>query len=107
MESEITLIKLEETFEKEEYVISLQNIKKQLELLLFNINDKLKNKGFQKISDFNKIEEIPISLHHADARHTFRYSFPMKTLKLLNLDLSKEISLKFKVTSVKYKVKNE
>lgn len=99
-----TFVRMQEIMEEEELKLNLINVKKELELTLFNINLKLHDKGYHQLK--YDIEEVPFLLSPAKGRGTMRFCFPMRTAKLLNLDLTRNILVKFKITSVKYQNEN-
>ncbi len=90
-----TLIKIDETLEKEEFISSSLDLKRQLELLLNRINEKLIDKGHKPVKE--KIESFEIVVSLAGGKKHFRYTLPMKIAKKLGLSKDKKEFLKLKI----------
>lgn len=95
-----TLIQLEETMEKEEFVISMKELKKELSLLGWRIDEKLITKGYHKIN--KDITPFEIDVHRqSKSRSDMRFTFPMEIVRELNIPRGKSFKLKLKVVEVK------
>jgi len=94
-----TLQKLETTLEEQDFIQNAEFLKTELELLLINLNDKIRSKGYYKIT--KKLPDFEIDLLHAKEREGRRFSFPMKQVKLLNLNPDSNYKLKINLKEIK------
>lgn len=94
-----TLLKLEETMEKEEFISSMVDLKKQLELLNGRIEEKLKDKGYKPIK--KEVDPFEVVFNFSEKKHHFRYTFPMKIIKALGLTDKKKIFAKLKIVGIR------
>ena len=91
-----TLLKLEATLEKEDFVAKMINLKKECELLLGRINEKIEDKGYKKLDD---IPEFEAKIAYNNLKHMFRFSLPCKIGNKINVKGGD--FLKFKVVGIK------
>jgi len=96
-----TLIQLEETMEKEEFIISMKELKKELMLLRNKIDDKLIIKGFHELRKPSKPFVILVRPQSKGRQKEMRFTFPMEIVNEINLPSGKHTKLKLKVVSMK------
>jgi len=98
-----TLRQLEETLEGEEFIISMQELDKELFLVRHRIKEKLADKGIQeinkKIFPFEVAVRSPIK-NGIQSKHERRFTFPMEISKELNIPRGKSARVKLKVLGV-------
>lgn len=97
-----TLIQLEETLEKEEFNISMKELKKEITLLRDKIDDKLIIKGFHELRKPSKAFVIRVR-PQSKGRNDMRFTFPMEIINEINLPMGKKSKVKLKVVSVEEK----
>lgn len=93
-----SFLKLDFTLEKNLFVSYMNGLKKEIDLLRNNINDKLADRGFKKINkDFEF--EVKITNGKSSTKYERRWNLPISITKELNLP-NKTIKLKLKVVGV-------
>lgn len=100
-----SLYKLQAYQTKTDYICSLRDLEKQTELMLFQIKEKLREKGEDTISLKNNENEFQLNFNLP--KKMYRYTFPMNAVKLMGLDPSRNYKIKFKVTDVREVISNE
>lgn len=94
-----TLIKLDETLEKEEFNAHMVDLKREIDLLSTRINQKLEAKGFKQVSE--KIDQFEVKVNYSSTKNFYRMGFPIKIARQLNLSETKTEFLKIKIIEKK------
>lgn len=96
-----TLLKLEETLESEDFVSHMTGLKKELDLLLNRVNQKLEDKGYKEIKDPSKIPSFEVSVKKSIAKKNYRFTFPSSIAKKLDLSETEANFIKLKIDSIR------
>jgi hypothetical protein len=95
-----TLIQLEETLEKEEFIISATELKREIILLRDRLDEKLAKKGIYAVRKNIKPFEILVR-PQSKGRNDMRFTFPMDIIRELNLPIGTKSKVKLQVIGVK------
>lgn len=90
-----TLIKLDETLEKEEFIAHMTGLKRYLELLNGQIDEKLEDRGFKPVK--KEIDTFEIKVNYSKTKSFYRSGVPVKVARQLNLSEDQTEFLKVKV----------
>jgi hypothetical protein len=94
-----TLLKLEETLEKDNFIAHLADLRKELKLLDNSILSKLKDKGYRPVKE--KIDLFEVALRFNEKKRHFRFTMPMKIIKQLRMEDRDKIFAKLKIAEVR------
>jgi hypothetical protein len=94
-----TLVQISETMEGEEFVASMKELKRELELLRNRIHEKLLEKGFFEIK--KDVEPFDVDILPMKNRGMMRFSLPMSVAREINIPFGKPTRIRLKVVAVK------
>ena len=98
-----TLIQLDETLEKEEFIVSMRELKKEIIIVRDRINEKLTQKGFHEFKRDITIFELNVRPQSKKRNKEMRFTFPVNVAREINLPYGKSTKLKLKVVGIEDK----
>ena len=92
-----TLMRLDATLEKEDFIANLTALQKELKLLDNRISEKLLDRGYKEVKDPLAIKPFEVKINYSKKKNHFRYSLPMKICRAVGCDEDKTTFLKLKI----------
>lgn len=99
-----TLLKLEGSVEKMVFISTMLDLKKEIDCLRNRINEKLKEKGYEKVDE--NLDTFEVMISPQPKRDMSRFTFPAGIKKALNLPSDEKSFIELKVVGVKRKEEN-
>lgn len=96
-----TLLKLEGTLEKEDFIAHIVDLKKELDLLTNSVEGKLEDKGYKEILNPEEIDSFEVCIKKSIAKKNYRFTFPSKIAKKLELSETEKEFLKLKIVGIR------